>query len=179
MRPIRAAATALVASLALSACNGGDDPADPTSTWTPSGTIDAPSTSPPTASLTEAPEDETARQFIRRWVELGNQMQATGDTSAFLAVAGPDCDSCQKFADQISAIYGDGGYIQGGTERILSLKPDSRTQWVVTIDSVPTKYVERDGAKPKTLPGGKYKSRLYLAHINGRWIVGATEGVPL
>lgn len=177
MRPIRAAATALVASLALSACNGADDPADPTSIWTPPSTIDAPSTSPPTASLTEAPEDETARQFIRRWVELGNQMQATGETAAFLAVAGPDCDSCQKFADQIAQIYKGGGSVHGGAERITEMRRESTSQWVITREATASNYTETSNGPTKTFPGGRYHSRVIVTEVEGKWIVAATEGV--
>lgn len=177
MRPIRAAATALVASLALSACNGGDDPADPTSIWTPSGTIDAPSTSPPTDSLTEAPKNETARQFIRRWVELGNQMQATGETAAFLAVAGPDCKSCQEFAGQIAQIYQSGGSVQGGAERITEIRRESTNQWLITRDATASDYTETSDGPTKSFPGGRYHSRVILTEVKGKWIVAATEGV--
>ncbi|WP_182375931.1 DUF6318 family protein [Nocardioides sp. WS12] len=171
---------ALLAALTLTGCNGGDDPADPMSTWTPSGTIDTPSSAAPTVDpLTEAPKGETAKQFIRRWVALSNRMQETGQTEAFLAVAGPDCDSCHEYADQVAKIYENDGYLTGGTEQILSLRAESATQWVVVMNAEPTEYAEAKGAEPKSLAGGKYKSRLYLAHVDGKWIVGATEGLPL
>ena len=181
MRPFLALIAAVVAALLLSACNGGDDdPPDAASTWTPSGTIEeTQSPTPSTNPLTEAPANETAKQFLKRWVELSNQMQMTGETDAYLAVVGPDCDSCRKFAVQVSDIYDKGGTIDGGQERIVEMKSESRTQWVVTSDTTPTTYVEKAGGSPTSLPGGRTKSRVWLAHVDGHWIVGETEGVPL
>lgn len=176
MRRLRAAATALVAVLALSACNGGDDPDDPKSSSTPSGSPSVPST-PTTDPLTEAPPGETARQFIRRWVALGNQMQATGETEAFLAVAGPDCDSCEKFANQMSQIYKNGGAVRGGGERISEMKRESTTVWVITRVATPSEYTESADGELKRFPGGDYRSRIILAKVDGEWIVAATEGV--
>ena len=180
MRTVAVLATVLV-SVALSACidSDGVDPSDPAATWTPTGKIETP-TSPATPEadpLTEAPADETARQFIRRWVALGNRMLETGDTAAFLAVAGSDCDSCHKFARLVKRVYRRGGYISGGTQTIVSMRPESKTQWMVTTDSLPTIYAKSDGAEPEHLPGGVTTSRLYLVEVDGRWLVGVTEGI--
>lgn len=170
---------ALACALAFAGCSDDEtDPGDAMSTWTPSGTVETPSATP-TESLTEVPKDETAKQFIRRWVALSNRLQETGDDTAFLAVAGPDCEPCHAFAKRLVKIYENNGYVLGGTEHVVSLRPESRTQWVVTLSAEPTEYVESKGADPKTLPGGQYKSRMYLARVNGHWIVGYTEGLPL
>lgn len=162
--------------LALSACNGGDDPDDPKSSGTPSEPTSAPST-PTTDPLTEAPKGETARQFIRRWVELGNEMQATGNTEAFLAVTGPDCDSCKKFANQMSQIYRNGGAVRGGRERLSDMKRETGAVWVVRRVAEPSEYTESTDGELKKFPGGDYRSRIILARVDGKWIVAATEGV--
>lgn len=172
MRSPRAAATALVAVLALSACNGGNDPDDPKSSSTPSGNPSAPSTTPPVETLTEAPSGETARQFIRRWVELGNQMQATGETEAFLAVAGPDCDSCEKFADRVATIYDAGGQIKSDGSRVVRVSHDGGDQWTVHLDGSPTEVTDSASGAPDTLPGGPYKLVLYVAKVDGAWVLG-------
>lgn len=179
MRLLRAAVVLLVAALVLGGCGDDEpDPGDPGSTWTPTSKPETP-TSEPVDPLTEAPEGETAQEFIRRWVALSNRMQETGETEAFLAVAGPDCDPCRDYAKRIQDIYDNDGYFRGGTERILSFKKESATQWVVTLKAEPTEYAEAEGAEPERITGGKYRSRLYLARVDGRWIVGYTEGVPL
>ncbi len=161
--------------LGLAGCTS-DDP--PTTDPPPRPTTSAPVPSPTPTDLSVAPPGETARAFIRRWVALGDQMQATGDTAAFLAVAGPDCDSCRKFASRVARIYDAGGRIDGGSERIVSLKRESRTQFVLTVSAAPTEYVESADGPRKELPGGTYRSRLYLADPGGRWLVGATVGLP-
>ncbi|KRA37346.1 hypothetical protein ASD81_01005 [Nocardioides sp. Root614] len=175
-KPRTAASLALFATLTLSACDGGNDPADPMSTWTPSGTVETPSTTAPTVDpLTVAPEGETARQFIRRWVTLGNRMQETGETKAFLALAGPDCKSCRDYAAQIDEIYANSGSITSAGSKVIAAKHDGGDQWTVTLEGAPTKYVESKGAEEETLPGGRYELVLYIVEVDGAWIVGEYE----
>lgn len=118
MRPIRAAATALVASLALSACNG-DDPAEPMSSSTPSGSTTAPSTTPAVETPTEPalPKAATkateagARAFITYYWDLINYAQVTGDVKRLRAVSGPNCAGCNAGVKGILDVYKAGGYI--------------------------------------------------------------------
>lgn len=172
MRPLRAAATALVAVLALSSCNGGNDPAEPSPTAKPSSSSSAPTTAPPTETLTEAPRGETARQFIRRWVELGNQMQTSGETAGFLAVAGPDCQSCVDFASQVAEIYKGGGRIETDGSDVVRLHHDGGDQWTVSLTGAPTEVTASAGSSPSSLPGGDYQLIVYVAKAQDLWIVG-------
>lgn len=176
LRTSRAAALALLAAFTLSACNGGDDPSEPVSTSTPSGTIETPSNTTPTVDpLTEAPKGETAQQFIRRWVALGNKMQETGETEAFLAVAGPDCRSCRDYASQIDEIYAKAGSIKTMGSNVVTAKHEGGDEWTVTLEGAPTTYVESKGAEEETLPGGRYELVLYIVEVDGTWIVGDYE----
>ncbi|GAA4805850.1 DUF6318 family protein [Nocardioides caeni] len=180
MRSTRLAVALTALTLLLLGCTDDDvGPGEATSTWTPSGTIETAPTAAESSDPDAAPANETARQFIRRWVELGNQMQATGETDAFLAVAGPDCDACHEFATKVEQIYTAGGSITGGQELILRLEPESHTQWLVTTEASPTTYTDDVSASPSTLPGGRFQSRVHLVRGHHGWIVGSTEGVPL
>lgn len=167
----------------LAACGGGGDgdATAPMSPGAPSPSSSASSsrtTVAPRPDLTVAPPGETAEQFIRRWIELGNRMQTTGETEAYLDVAGPDCDTCREFARRIGDVYSAGGQSRGGEETILALKDEAPTQWVLRIRAAPAVYRERPGGPEKRLSGGEYRSRVYLAEVSGRWIVGATEELP-
>ncbi|TYL44829.1 hypothetical protein FXB39_21410 [Nocardioides sp. BGMRC 2183] len=161
-------------SLVLTAC-GDDEPTvapAPTSEATSTATSESASDSP-----TVVPEDETAREFIERWIALANTMQQTGETSELLAVSGPDCNSCQEFARQVAEVYKNGGYIRGGQETVVSAKRAGLNEWVVKTNSTPTAYREASDAPVQRYDGGSAKSRFFLARVDGAWIVGESETV--
>ena len=106
-------------------------------------------------------------------------MVATGETQPFLAVSGPDCTSCNEVAQRVTDIYERDGFIEGGDESVVDLEQETATQWVITRRAAPSRYTERADGAVQTYNGGRYKSRIYLGKVRGRWIVGATEGVPL
>lgn len=175
--PLRARTAAIAACLllALTACSDDAPVADPPATPTPTAT--SASASPSADDLTSAPPGETAEQFIRRWVELGNQLQHTGNAAAYLSVSGPDCDTCRELATTLSKIYRAGGESRGGTERITSLKPESQNRWILEVIAGPTEYERRAGAATEKLPGGSFRTRVQLAKDNGRWIVAFAEAL--
>jgi hypothetical protein len=176
--PHRLAAPHLALTQLLTACTGDDgDPSGAPTTAPPSPT--ATETSEPPVDLSVAPPGETARQFIRRWVALSNQMQESGDTDAYFEVVAQTCESCRKFAGRIEQMYANGGYLRGGAEQVVSMRAESPTQWLVVREAEPAEYANSAQGKSKTFIGGQYKSRVYLAKSDGRWVIGATEGVPL
>lgn len=122
MRPLRAAATALVAVLALSSCDGGSDPADPSPTAQPSASSSEPSPTPPTekpvepvlpAAATKATE-AGARAFITYYWDLINYAQVTGDVKPLKGVSGPNCAGCNAGINSVKKLYEDGGHLEGG-----------------------------------------------------------------
>lgn len=177
----RALATvvALALSASLAACGGEDDDASaPISPGAPSVSGSAsPSGATAGDELTVAPPGETAEQFIRRWFALVNHAQRTGDVEGMLKVSGPDCDSCRGFAREMKSIYAAGGEVRGGDDEVISLKAESKTQWVVQLRAAPSEFERRRGATTESFPGGPHRSRMYLVDLDGRWIVGATESL--
>ncbi|WP_141013780.1 DUF6318 family protein [Nocardioides sambongensis] len=176
MHRLRALAATLTLTCALTAC--GDTEDEPT--VAPAPTSDA--TSAPTSAATGddplvAPEDETAREFLRRWVALINRMQSTGDTESYLAISGPDCVSCHQFARSVKEIYAAGGSISGGTETVRSIAREKPYQWLVTVEAEPTRYTEKSDGPTKTLDGGVLKSRVFVVEVDGNWIVAESETV--
>lgn len=176
--PLVAVLSVVIGLLAACAGGGDGDATAPMSPGAPSPSSSASSsrtTIAPRPDLTVAPPGETAEQFIRRWIELGNWMQTTGETGPVLALSGPDCDTCRAFARKIEALYAAGGESRGGEETVLSLTKESPTQWVVRSRVAPAVYRESRGGPEKSLSGGVFRSRLYLVKFDGRWTVGATE----
>lgn len=136
MRLRRATATTLLTVLTpavtLTGCSDGDDPdgsAEPTSTWSPTGTMEQPSTSPASAHPTEpvlpaAATERTeagARAFIQHYWDLVNYAQVTGDVTRLSATSGPDCSACQAFIDRVRVHYRGGGRIVGGSNEVTVL----------------------------------------------------------
>ena len=98
----------VVAALASGGCQGGGD--EPTPSPSGSASTSAAPESPST-STSPSPEAETAEEFIRRWVEVGNAMQNSGDTDEYRSLS-RGCTACIATADQIDQIYKDGGRVE-------------------------------------------------------------------
>src|SRR5688500_905976 len=97
----RALALAVSVPLLLAGCTDDPEPTpkipDPTA-----------SSSPPSPTETETPEAESAEDFIRRWVEAGDEMQVTGETDEYDGMT-PKCRPCQAFVENVSEVYSAGG----------------------------------------------------------------------
>ncbi|HWJ08608.1 MAG TPA: DUF6318 family protein [Nocardioides sp.] len=136
MRSLCAALAACVAALALLAGCSDDAPSagDPTSTWTPTSTPDAP-TSRATAKPAEPPLPDAAtkateggaRAFIAYYWDLINYAQVTGDVKALKRVSGPHCAGCKAGISGIRDLYNGGGRAEGG-EYTLSIRKLNRLQ---------------------------------------------------
>lgn len=171
-----AIAAAAALTLALSGCTESE-PREPEPSWTPSSTPEQPSTTPAAHdSLTVAPEGETARQFIRRWVGLINLIQRTGDAAPYRAISGPDCRSCKSFATRVEKIYAAGGFVRTRGSRITDLRNDGNGQWTVTLHAAPTEYRKTRSAATQRLGGGRYSYVVYIGRVSGDWRVASYIG---
>lgn len=191
MRPIRAAATALVASLALSACNGGDDPADPKSSSTPSASTTAPSTAPPVETPTEPalPKAATkateagARAFITYYWDLINYAQVTGDVKRLKSASGPNCDRCSAGINGIREVYRAGGHLTDGGYRstVVSIKEVNASR--SDLFAFESKTDVSNGAHVSVNADGSERSfgastvtyLLYVLWVDERWRLDVME----
>ncbi|MCR1781543.1 hypothetical protein KVF89_03270 [Nocardioides carbamazepini] len=117
-------AATLALLLSAAACTGDDpDPRDPSSTWSPTGTMDPPS--PTATELTEPTEpvlpdaakqasEDGARAFITYYWDLINYAQATGDVKALKAASARTCDVCSGLVNDLRDLYRSGGHLEGG-----------------------------------------------------------------
>lgn len=192
MRPLRAAATALVAVLALSSCEGGSDPADPSPTAQPSASSSEPSTTPPTEKPTEPvlPAAATkateagARAFITYYWDLINYAQVTGDVKTLGSLSAATCDTCSGIASDLRTHYESGGTITGGrnTPRItevaeLNSKSGSGFGFRVEQDvsHEPQTIVTSDGAKEEVDAGTDHFTSFLLWVDGDRWRLDVLE----
>lgn len=169
MRSLRAALAASVAALALLGACSDDDPSpgDPSSTWTPTGKPETPTsdaTEKPTEpalpeAATKATEDG-ARAFIAYYWDLINYAQVTGDVKALKRASGPTCDGCTRAVRAVEELYGSGGQADGGDydlviERVRELSSDALygMEAVIRVRNAEQRIV-RDGeeeiSQPKT-----------------------------
>ena len=173
MRLVCATVSVLVAVVLLAGCSEDDPvPAPPVAPSSGTPTASESVTVEPDVSLTVAPKGETAKQFIRRWVALGDEMQRTGETEGFRAVAGPDCLSCEKLADRVAKIYGAGGEIVTDGSSVVRIEHDGGGQWSVRLMGGKTTYRESAAADPESLDGGPYELVMYIANVGGTWVLG-------
>ncbi|GAA5142448.1 hypothetical protein GCM10023340_05940 [Nocardioides marinquilinus] len=193
-QPLRAlcAATALGLGLtALAACSddpdpriGGDD--DPSTEAAPPDSSEPATTAPATDGTTatepteppssEAPEGETKRQFVVRWLEESQRMQNTGDTEGFLALS-RDCQSCETLAQTVSDYYSAGGTISwdgGELLRFTSYDP-TRNEFLAVYESGDTRYRERKGSPLRELSGGRQRYVIQFERKGDSWLILAAD----
>lgn len=152
----------LAALLLVGGCADDPEPkfSEPTDSPTPSETDSSP----------VAPQ-QTAEEFIREWVRLDNQMQATGETDAFRA-ASSGCQSCVSYAERVADIYRSGGFIRTEGRTVLTVKEiTSDRTYRLKVRSAPTKYREGSDSPTKSLDGGVTTYRLTLRRSESGWVV--------
>lgn len=134
-----------------------------------------PSTSAPSSPATSAsPHAETAEDFIRRWVEVSNRMQNTGDTGEYRGLV-DGCKACISVAADIERIYAAGGFVRTDGWEILSLGgasgPSNKPTVVFIVESHPTQYRPHAGAPIQRFPGGETKHEISLVKRGLSWEV--------
>ena len=75
-----------------------------------SSSADPPSPTPTSTSTSPTPDAETPEEFVRRWVEVSNEMQNTGKTGEYRSLS-RGCRPCTAVADQVEGYFGAGGYV--------------------------------------------------------------------
>lgn len=179
MRSLRAALAAPLAALALLAGCTDDDPSpgDPTSTWTPTGKPETPTSSatakPTEPALPDAATKATeagARAFIAYYFDLVSYAQVSGDVRALKRASGPSCRGCNAGIEGVRKHYGGGGRIVGGAlvptiDRIREISTQSGSLFgfraIVTTSHNEQTIIESDGSSDTRSPGTDHWN-LYL-----------------
>jgi hypothetical protein len=169
----RALALTLAVPVLLAGCS--DDPE-------PTPNIPDPTTSSPTPTepATEEPEAESPEEFIRRWVQVQNEMWGSGETAAFLAM-GPQCADCRETAAAVDRIYSAGGTVQWDGWKVLNIEvrgSPRQNAFRFRVDSAPTRYRESPDGPWKTLDGGQSDQLIVLQPVGESWAVTQSKDLP-
>jgi hypothetical protein len=126
----------------------------------------------PTPTETETvAEQESPEDFIRRWQAATLTAQNEGDTSAYREF-GPKCEPCSDFADQVDQIYADGGAVQLGSLRVLSVKSaGGANQYELTRVLGRTRVLDAQGQEQQSIAGGREVLSVFLRQVGSEWRV--------
>lgn len=133
---------------------------------------------PTTSSLTPSPTEsetaqaESAEDFIRRWQAASDEMQRSGETAAYLAISS-ECTACKSLAENVEAIYADGGRIEFDGSDIVRVQRSGAKPPTYDVDlALARTLIHRPGqAKPQLLPAGEMSIRVTLKKSQGSWVV--------
>jgi len=161
----RALALTAVVPLLLAGCS--DDP-EPQPKMP-----DPPPSSSPSPTASETVEAESAEEFIRRWVEVGDRMQVTGKVDQYEAMIEKTCKACLSFVASVKDVYDSGGSIEfsGATVNRVAPREEQPPTYAVT-KTLPKTVVNRQaGAEPEVLPAGKTTLLVILKKRSDTWAV--------
>ena len=148
-------------SLCLSGCS--DSSSSSASSDPPS-----PSSSSPSPSPTEQPE--TPEAFVRRWVELANQLGRDGNPAPLLE-ASHRCDDCTSIATGVAEIYAGGGWIRGGDWRLVGAieledhGPRVTCNFRLAVEA--GRYKASEDSPIQDTPGGTATIRATITKVGG------------
>ncbi|WGY04236.1 DUF6318 family protein [Nocardioides sp. QY071] len=186
---LRAAAAALVLLLAAGCSDDGPSPRDPTSTWSPTGKMETPTSAAPDPVEPELPaaaaeaSEAGARAFIGYYWELVNYAQVTGDVKALKAVSGPSCDGCKAGIRGVQDLYSDGGHIEGGNysvhlDKVNQLKNKDSSQYAfeakMSASTDKQLVVSGDGSST-TNPAATSEVVVAVAWLGSQWRLEAMQ----
>lgn len=148
--PVRRAVAAATFPLLLlvSACSGGEE-------------------APDRPAYAEQGGRAGAERFAGYWADTLERASLTGNTKRLRSLSTPACATCTGFADQIDAIYGDGGSVRTGGYDLTSVVPergsDGETfRLMLTLVVEPQTVVRSRNAEPEKFTGGERNYRMIL-----------------
>lgn len=121
-----------------------------------------------------------ALDFARYAVEVLNHAQATGYTTDLKRISLGSCRDCNGRIDELRVVYGQGGFVEGGSRRVLSssVVSDGRNRWDVSLTvHVTRQRLKRSaGARVEFLQGGRHEVGMSVARTADGWVVTALTG---
>jgi len=154
----RTAALALAAAVLLAGCQDEPEPEfDPT-----------PTESPSKSEPTEEPEAETAKKFVRDWVETYNAFEASGDSSTYASL-NKGCSTCNDIQETVEEAYDSGGFLKSDGWQILGTVDGTPPTLTATVEVSPSQYKASAGAGVERADGGRIIVEFRVREIAGAW----------
>ena len=99
----------------------------------------------------------------------------TGDPSAFLALAAPNCQNCKVLAGNLEKAFAGGGHIEGGSWTVESSEYQREAPlgsvWNVDIHSARERWYDSSGDLVKIVREGTQRFGVALEPNGDRWQV--------
>lgn len=171
---VRAVLAALSFLFALPACSSSDD--EPSADASPE--ISVPSSN---TSTTPEPKPETAKQFIRRYEAVIEDMQNTGDTKEYRAMT-RGCSECRQLEKTVREIYANDGSIKFEGARITGMQRSGGSTrqpiYRVTLQAGSTTIKESPNAQEQSLKGGQSIFQWTLRRTPKGWLIADSGELP-
>jgi hypothetical protein len=133
----------------------------------------------PTRSVTVTPsatvEPDTkagALAFVRRYVEMLNRAQATGDVSELRRLSSSSCVTCGRVARSLASLYSTGGHLEGGTWTGLKWLALPREQrWAVVVLLASSRQLVFRNQKPVQVFRGSKRTYEFVVSLKEGQVV--------
>lgn len=168
-------AKALLATLLVGACSGSPDVIEPAPREPSSGSTPPEDLEPPVQpSVANEKTESGAATFADFWLRTSDYASWTGDLEQLRAISTQDCAGCSEYLDYYSAIYGAGGKIVGGEQRISEVTTQvSRTGGQVLVRArlnvKPGEVRRSKGANFETTAADESRVVFRVAWKSDRW----------
>jgi hypothetical protein len=144
----------------LAGCQGDPEPkVDPT-----------PSGSSSETSPSDQPQPQTARQFVRAWVDTYNDFEASGDATAFAAL-NKDCSTCDDIQQTVESAYASGGFLKSQGWQILGNVSGAPPTLTAVIDVSPSRFKPSADGDVERSQGGRITVEFRVRKHNDGWRV--------
>lgn len=131
----------------------------------------------PSASPSVVKKEETAEEFIRRWLEVEREMQTSGETTEYRAIT-KGCESCARLADRMEDIYEDGGWVKPGKTTVQRTEDKGSNTHLVWTKAEPSTHSLSSKGPEGSFSGGESLYEVYLVKQDQQWTLASMVESP-
>lgn len=191
---LKLAAGTAIAALALTGCGAAQSEAGTAADSSSASAQDArpvgASSDGPAQNVREPMQTEVLgeqsagglKAFGYYWFDLHNFALQTGDTSRMIAASAQNCEYCAAKAEDVSAVYQEGGWIAGGQPVVMNVYPEvtegeADATAVLEFSTRPTTVFNSDGEEVSAEDGVEPTLlTIEATYTDGAWtMVSVTE----
>ncbi|MDN5892964.1 MAG: DUF6318 family protein [Nocardioides sp.] len=144
---------------------------------------ESPSENPSKKYPKRYPEDKSASKISAelvavKYIEAYNHALGTGDTARMRHMAGPNCQQCDEFADQVEEYYGAGGAIESDgvpnkvtRRKMIEASSAKRVIWLLDIHAAGGETTSKAGDEPVDFGPRDFSLTFILGVVDDHWVV--------
>lgn len=133
----------------------------------------------------ERDDIEGAKAAAQYFLELYPYVYSTGDLSAWLEIAHPDCEFCAGVAENVEDLHGDGGYADGPAIEFVKVDAQAPTSdneyFAVRVEAIehPSSRFDGSGTVLGSQDGGPIDADIALQRTTaGQWSIRGAVVTP-